>query len=178
MKRFIAEGALPAAASSAPGKKLRSKMVWTDRAPTGCCFAFAPSTWGPLAGLAISLSALKPGLGVAIETLAADRGPCAYLRLDDGIETALSWGEDRRCDEGDGWRRVPNALKTIRAAAHICRASSKEINNRIAQIITIGPDRSFSAKPTELYAASASARTAGCQPTDNGSNLSCQIRKS
>src|SRR5580692_8126208 len=73
-----------------------------------------------------------------------------------------------RCDEADGWRRVPNALKTIRAAAHICRASSKEINNRIAQIIAIEPDRSFSAKPIELYAASASPRTIGCPPTDNG----------
>jgi hypothetical protein len=90
MKRLVAEGALSTAASSAPGKKLRSKMVWTDRAPTGCCFALAPSTWGPPAGLAISLSALKLGFGVAIETLAADRGPWAYLRLVDGIKTTLS----------------------------------------------------------------------------------------
>jgi hypothetical protein len=90
MKRLVAEGVLSTAASSALGKKLRSKMVWTDRAPIGCCFASAPSKWGPAAGLAISLSALKVGLGVAIETLAADRGPCANLRLEDGIETTLS----------------------------------------------------------------------------------------
>ena len=58
-----------------------------------------------------------------------------------------------------GWRTAsrPKCSQDHRAVAHICRASSKEINNRIAQIITIGPDRSFSAKPTELYAASASA---------------------
>jgi hypothetical protein len=38
----------------------------------------------------MSLSALKVGLGVAIETLAADRGPCAYLRFEDGMKTTLS----------------------------------------------------------------------------------------
>jgi hypothetical protein len=90
MKRFVAEGGLSTAASSTPGKKLRSKIVWTDRAPTGCCFALAPSTCRPAPGLAISLSALKVGFGAAIETLAADRGPYAYLRLEDGIKTTLS----------------------------------------------------------------------------------------
>src|ERR1700722_42339 len=88
-KRLVAEGALSTAPSSASGKKLRSKIVWTDRAPIGCCFALGPSTLRPAAGLAISLSTLNVGLGVAIETLAADRGPCAYLRLEDGIKTTL-----------------------------------------------------------------------------------------
>jgi hypothetical protein len=89
-KRLIAEGVLSTAPFSAPGKKLRSKIVWTDRAPIGCCFALAASTLRPAAGLAKSLSALKAALSVAIETLAADRGPCAYLRLEDGIKTTLS----------------------------------------------------------------------------------------
>src|SRR3984957_9421672 len=116
-KRLVAEGALSTASFSAPGRKLRSKMVWTDRAPIGCCFALAPPTLRPAAGLTISLSALKAGLGVAIETLPADRGPCAYLRLEDGIKTMLGLGEDRQCDEDGGRRRVSNALETNRAVA-------------------------------------------------------------
>jgi hypothetical protein len=70
MKRFGAEGALSTAASSAPGKKLRSKMVWTDRAP-----------------------AVKIGLAGAIDAPAVGRDPSAYFKLEDGIQTMLSWGE-------------------------------------------------------------------------------------
>jgi hypothetical protein len=73
-----------------------------------------------------------------------------------------------RCGEVTDGVASQMLLKTIRAAAHICRASSKETNNRIAQIIAIGPDRSLSAKHTELYTASASPRTLGRQPTDSG----------
>jgi hypothetical protein len=80
MNRFVAEGVFSTAASSAPGKKLRSKIVWTDRA------SMRPSA----AGLAISPAPLKVGLVVAIEAPPAGRDPSAYRRLEDGMNTTLS----------------------------------------------------------------------------------------
>jgi hypothetical protein len=168
-KRLVAEGALSTASFSAPGKKLRSKMVWTDRAPIGCCFALAPSTLRPAAGPAISLSGAQGWVGRCNRDASSGSRSLRISEIGGRHEDGAQLGcEGMRCDENDGRRRVSNALETTRAAAPICRAASKEMNNRIAQIIAIRSDRSFSAKPTELYAASASPRTTGCQPTDSG----------
>src|ERR1700722_1892163 len=88
-KLVFAGGVLSTASSSGPGEKLRSKIVWTDRAPIGFCFAVVPSTRRSGAGLVTSLPTLKAGLGVAIEAPAADRGPRANVRLEDGIQMTL-----------------------------------------------------------------------------------------
>jgi hypothetical protein len=87
---LVAEGAFSTAASPAPGKKLRSKMVWTARAPGNRCCAFVPSSRGFAAGLVMPLPAVKIGLPVAIEAPAVGRDPSAYFRLEDGIQTTLS----------------------------------------------------------------------------------------
>ncbi len=114
MKRLVAEGAFSTAASSAPGEKLRSKMAWTDRAPGDRCCAFVPSSRGLPAALVIPLPAVEIGLAVAIEAPAAGRDPSAYFRLEDGIQTTLSWGEGmkmRRLASGAGSQMLSRPLE-------------------------------------------------------------------
>jgi hypothetical protein len=89
MKRLVAGGAFSTGASLAPGKKLRSKMVWTARAPGGSCFVLAPSRCEPTACLTSPISALGARLIVAIEAPAAGRDASAYFKLEDRIHTTL-----------------------------------------------------------------------------------------
>ena len=85
---LVAGGAFSAAASSAPGEKLRSKNGLDRRAPGDCCCcAFAPSTCAPTVSLALSAFTIRFGAAIAAPTGGLD--PSTDFRFVDGIRMTL-----------------------------------------------------------------------------------------